>query len=48
MWLKTVHALTRRYVPVLITRRNTALAATLKARNRTMRGFHVAACVACS
>jgi hypothetical protein len=33
---------------MLITRQNTALAATLKARNRTIRGFYVAACIACS
>jgi hypothetical protein len=35
-------------VPVLITRQNTVLAATLKARNKTMRGFYIAACIACS
>jgi hypothetical protein len=35
-------------VPVLITRQNTALAATLKVRNKTIRRFYVVACVACS
>jgi hypothetical protein len=33
---------------MLITRQNTTLAATFKVRNKTMRGFYIAACVACS